>query len=425
MISEIIVQRLLSASIETACAGALVLLVATWMIRRSPRAAAVLWLVVLLKPLLTLAGGAIVGLPIPASMTAPLRRAGSSVELTRVVRGSPESSSSETTQERRPAQTIVWAWLAGLAMVLGRTVRDRMRLRRIVACSHPPSGELADAYARLTRGISSAPELVVCDALEGPAIAGVVRPFILVPSWMEVRAGGTQIDWILRHELRHAAARDTIGIAVREIALAAFWFHPVVWLAARKWEAATELACDRDVVGSDAEAVDYADVLYGILLNVRQRQRVRMATGLFATRSSIGTRIAALVEEPLRRQSRGAPVIAAVLAVALVTLGGEAADRKHHKGRFEEVNDDRSMLMDWDGVFEFSGPDADVERLSAGGWIDFRETVSGRTRSLHIAGTGAGPRRAWTINGREVQPDEEMRVFEKQMTSRMRKAMGK
>src|SRR6185295_3961419 len=95
--------------------------------------------------------------------------------------------------------------------------------------------------------------------VDGPAIARIVHPVILIPEWMERGGDDDQIRWTLRHELGHAAARDTIAIALREAALVLFWFHPLIWVASRAWESAAELACDREVIDSDREAVSYAD----------------------------------------------------------------------------------------------------------------------------------------------------------------------
>ena len=65
MTSVLLVQRLLTASVETAIAALVVLAFSALALRRAPRIVALLWLVVLAKPLLTLMAGAMLPIPLP------------------------------------------------------------------------------------------------------------------------------------------------------------------------------------------------------------------------------------------------------------------------------------------------------------------------------------------------------------------------
>jgi beta-lactamase regulating signal transducer with metallopeptidase domain len=410
-----LIDRLLAASIETVAAASIVFLIGAVAVRRAPRLVALLWLVVLVKPLLTLAGVSLVPVRLPAS--APVRV--TSDINSRVTGNGPASRAEEISRSRNPAAAVAAIWLAGVALALGRTVYDRLRLRRIVAQSRTASPRLLEAFARARVG-AQLPRLDVrvSDALDGPAIGGVFRPVILIPAWMDTGADDHQLDWALRHELRHATAHDTTAIALRELSLIAFWFHPLIWLAARRWESATELACDRDVVTSDAEAVDYADALYRTLLNVRLQPRLQLASGLFATRSKIGTRIAALVERPLApKVGRPALALAAAIAVVVISLGADlsASDHKHHRGDYIEVVDGDTVAIRYEGEMDLG---ARVERLI--GFIEMRETRDGVTRELRLDGDKDGIRRRYRIDGREAPPDDS---FERVVTAQLRKLM--
>jgi hypothetical protein len=183
---------------------------------------------------------------------------------------------------------------------------------------------------------------------------------------------------------------------LREASLIAFWFHPAVWLAAHRWEVAAELACDRDVVSNDDEAVDYADALYRTLLNVRQQKRLAFASGLFATRSKIGARIAALIERPLPPRSGRAAVVAAfIITAGVIAIGGGFAKTGRHRGHIEEINDERSLVIDYHD---------DI--------ADFRETRRGTTRHLRIN----GGRRTYDVNGQAAPVDP---AFEARMRAQM------
>ncbi len=413
--TALLLPRLLAASVETAIAALFVLAVSALALRRAPRLVALLWLVVLVKPLLTLAAGSLLPVRMPR-LVPPVEV---NADVTKVVTRRGDAQHEETTTTRRdPERLALGIWLASVALLLARAGYHRARLRAILSGTRAASPRILEMCDRIGGRI---PRIRISDTLDGPAIGGALRPVILIPAWMDKRADDMQLEWSLRHELRHATARDTLAIALRELALIAFWFHPCVWLAAARWEGATELACDRDVVTSDAEAVDYADALYRTLLNVRRQRRLQLATGLFATRSKIGARIAALVERPLAPRIGPAGVTAAAAAGLLViAVGADCAWQApaHHHGNIEEVNGERTCSVRYGGTFTFKGDLIDT--VSPGGFLSIEERSGTATRTLSINGTEKGIVRRYEINGRAAPYDP---AFERSMTTEVRNGM--
>lgn len=408
----LLIDRLLFASVETAVLALVVLAITAAVRGCAPRLAALLWLVVLAKPLLTLTGIAVIRVPIPAS--APMLRQATARDVVVTGTVTPQQQVVRTEGTNRAA-ILLAIWGAGAAIALARALADRWQLRRLVRASRAPSSELARLYEQL----AGKPRLFVSPTLDSPAIAGAVRPVILIPAWMETRADATQLLWALRHELRHAAARDTLGIALRDLALVFFWFHPLVRLAAAKWEAATELACDRELVANDVEAVDYADALYRTLLHVRTQKRLRLAPGLFATRSKIGARIAALIERPLSSRRAGRLTIAAatLFAIAAIAVGGDAGMRSRYgRGHLEEVQDGLTVSLRYEGAIEISGPRGLVTGISAGGFVFFREEREGTIRELSLEPEDGEVVRFYRVDGKGATMDSAGHQFELRMT---------
>jgi len=369
-----LIERLFFASLEFAALALFLGSLVFFLRLRSARLISLLWLLVLTKPLVSLA----IGSPVPVvQLLAPPSRELSTmpvetVDLTnqRVPQKTPveirfahtpfdthdrttetreeareqsseEGSASITSQlwpfrlpEIRAAHLIVAIWLAGIAYFAIVELLRQFRTRRLVASSLPPSAELSTHLARLARQISGRriPSLRVTDQLESPALVGVFRPVILIPSWLadEGKTNMSTLTWTLRHELMHWKLGDPIANSIPRLAQILFFFHPAAWWASKRWRVAMELACDRALVATEADAQAYAEGLYHILSAMHNRRRPALSSSLFATRTQIGRRIKVLLNAPLDSSARlSAMMVVGVILLSAVSLliGGRFTHR--------------------------------------------------------------------------------------------------
>jgi len=83
------------------------------------------------------------------------------------------------------------------------------------------------------------------------------RPVVLLPSgaetWPEDR-----LRSVLLHEMAHVKRRDWACHRLADVTCALYWFHPLVWLTARRLRAESEVACDDLVLSSGIAAPEYA-----------------------------------------------------------------------------------------------------------------------------------------------------------------------
>ena len=226
---------------------------------------------------------------------------------------------------------LLCIWLTGVAIMLLRAAMVRRQLTQIFHGCRVPDRSTLELFSTIAASmqIRRPPQLRVTDAVESPALVGSWRPTVLIPSWMAAQSSRhspsaeadgprsvpttdaaaekitnscssnqSALAWSLRHELTHWKHGDLWLIRLRELTQAVFFFHPAAWWAGRQLELAIEIACDRSVIATDAEAADYAQRLYQILEAVRYRRRPALASGLFATRSQIARRLVMLVETP-------------------------------------------------------------------------------------------------------------------------------
>jgi beta-lactamase regulating signal transducer with metallopeptidase domain len=338
---QTVLARLLFASVEVVALALLAAALLRWL-RPSPRIAALCWAAVLVKPLVSLAiGSPIVLWELERPAAAAVERAPAVARLPSALRCVPDpvlaesepvaprptnvgvaasntthpsasidSVASETVsapaQRRLPSTTaiLLCAWSVGVALMLLRGARDRLRLRWLLLRCTPAPAELRALARRVASplGLRTLPELRVSSSLPSPACVGVVRPAVLLPEWMLEAPHRALLLWSLRHELVHFKRWDGALLFLRELALTAFFFHPVIWWVARRLELSLELACDAEIVRSPRQAQVYAERLLAIRELARGERSLALAA--FVVRTKLHERIRALVREPTRRATR-------------------------------------------------------------------------------------------------------------------------
>lgn len=251
------------------------------------------------------------------------------------------------------AQVVAGFWLFGIGALLLWAVVDRIRLSQLVRCAEEPDAALRAVYARCAAPLRARalPRVRITERFESPAIAGVVRPVILLPKWLATEPSGMKTYWAIRHELMHWRHGDPVANAIRNLAQVLFFFHPVVWWAGRKWEEAMEFACDRALVESESDVANYAEQLFAMLAEVHTRRRHALPSGLFATRTQIGQRLTLLLQNSLRVPARlSRKALCAIVLAGLCTVlfgtqfGGVTHAQQTTPGvRTLQFPEDRSM----------------------------------------------------------------------------------
>lgn len=82
----------------------------------------------------------------------------------------------------------------------------------------------------------------------GPAVSGVLRPKIIVPSDFDSRYTPQEQELILAHERMHVRRGDLVVNALCALARCIFWLNPLVHVAAGAIRLDQELACDAAVM---------------------------------------------------------------------------------------------------------------------------------------------------------------------------------
>jgi HEAT repeat protein len=150
---------------------------------------------------------------------------------------------------------------------------------------------------------------------------GWIRPAVLIPidaaEWTSER-----LRVVLLHELAHVKRGDWATQIIAQIACAAYWFNPFVWIAARCQRIERERACDATVVAAGTCASSYANHLLEIARSRMEPAWSSLPAVAMARRSQLEGRLVAILDPHTRRvgtrAGRGLAVVATIGAVFLL-----------------------------------------------------------------------------------------------------------
>lgn len=209
------------------------------------------------------------------------------------------------------------AWLCGVALFLlpvGIGLRQMRSLRRD-GLPWLAGQRVVDDLAA-TMGIRHRVDVLLHESISGPMTCGVVRSVILLPSDADSWPVH-ELQSAIIHELEHVRRGDWISQCLARTVSAAYWFHPMVWIAWRHLALEAERACD-DAVLKHAEATAYADQL--VVLARRLSSAAHQPQLAMANRRDLSRRVLAVLDGAQRRGRAGVPWVIAASAVAVVVV---------------------------------------------------------------------------------------------------------
>jgi TonB family protein len=192
---------------------------------------------------------------------------------------------------------------------------------------------LANAARRAIRLVRSARKLDgsirVSDDAAGPLAWSFGNGAIILPaqsgSW-----SADEMSAVVRHEAAHVARRDCQALLVAELACAVYWFHPMVWYAARRMRIEQEHAADDCVLQEGILPADYAMGLVS-MASADHREQLLAGAGV---RSLLAVRIEAILDRTRRRTMLNRRLALSSAAAALLValpLAAMQAERQVYK----------------------------------------------------------------------------------------------
>jgi beta-lactamase regulating signal transducer with metallopeptidase domain len=268
-------------------------------------------------------------LPTPAAPLIPTRgtagRSGTvAAPATRAIAGERTQVAAATPTARSWSllEILLAGWLAGVTLVLAAYVVARVQVARIARRAAPVTApdwlglrDVLAAQLDLDRHVT----LLTLAGQAMPMTWGTWHPVILLPAdadqWSETRRHD-----VLLHELAHVERRDCLTHLIAVLATAVYWFHPLVWVAARGLRVERERACDDRVIAGGARPSEYAEHLLEIAHAFAARPATAFASLAMARPSHLATRLLDVLDAQRRRDAltRRLALPGAIVAAFLV-----------------------------------------------------------------------------------------------------------
>ena len=242
-----------------------------------------------------------------AAATKPLDLAASQHAVAPETSPATETSSiADRIRNTDPLTILLVTWLAVVLVITASLAFAALSLRRIVRNSIPLTGrEWLDTVWEISDriGLEKAPRLLQSRETKMPFACGTLHPTIVLPveseGWSAERRSA-----VLLHELAHVRRRDLAGHTLGRITCAVYWFHPLVWTAAKRLRSESERACDDLALMCGTRAADYAEHLLDIVTSVRG-DRTPMVALAMARRKEFEGRMLAILDPQARRSTPG------------------------------------------------------------------------------------------------------------------------
>ncbi|HJP86602.1 MAG TPA: M56 family metallopeptidase [Gemmatimonadaceae bacterium] len=228
---------------------------------------------------------------------------------------------------------IVFIWAIVVIAIAASLGYAAMLVKRIVNRARPLTSEdwlnpLYEVSDRLS--LEEPPRLLRSDDAKMPFACGVVTPTIVLPAECDTWSLDRRRA-VLLHELAHVRRHDLVGHTLGRLACAFYWFHPLVWTAAKQLRSESERACDDLALACGARATDYAEHLLDIVTSVKRDATPSVALAM-ARRKEFEGRMLAILDPDLRHSSpsrrQSAALIGSLALISLVVGAAAPAPRQ-------------------------------------------------------------------------------------------------
>lgn len=248
---------------------------------------------------------------------------------------------------------IVFAWIAGVAVLLMRMAGGLSHVRRLqVQARALDSSRWQAAAERIASrlGVRIHVHVVESPLVDSPTAVGWLRPVILLPIAALANLTPPQLEAILAHELVHIRRHDYLVNLAQTVAETLLFFHPGVWWVSAQMRLEREHCCDDVAVQLTGDPVNYAEAL----AELEAWRSCRTTLALAAVDGSLTGRVRRLLKVPTAHEARslGWGITLVLTMVLTVVTGGIYVSSSGTRGGVQVASPDSA-----EGIEPIASPD--------------------------------------------------------------------
>jgi beta-lactamase regulating signal transducer with metallopeptidase domain len=217
---------------------------------------------------------------------------------------------------------LVELWFVGVVLLSLRSAGgillvERLRRRETT----PVTKDLLELCMALQQRMRLARVVRYCESLhlDAPAVAGCIRPVVLLPMSVVTGLTEAQLEAVIAHELAHIRRYDALVNLFQVGVETLLFYHPAVWWLGKRVRVEREHCCDDEAVVLCGSPVTYARAL-AQLADSKAAPQLSMAVN----RSPLVARIARLLGAHAAAEVRGASLSVGILCLSAALLAGSA-----------------------------------------------------------------------------------------------------
>lgn len=216
-------------------------------------------------------------------------------------------------------------WLLGGCVLAAAVVYQILYVGRIRAHSHPVPDAIEDLLTECQTNIALRRKIVIkqSDIMPSPAVCGLFRPTVLIPSLLMEKLDMEKLRAVLLHELGHIQRHDLWVNMIQTILQLFYFYNPFVRLANHWIRRTREQANDEHVLWHlNGRRQNYSATLLDIAAAALARPALAMRMiGVAEPKTQLHERITLIMKKPLPKNSKiGNLGIAALVLVGLLLL---------------------------------------------------------------------------------------------------------
>ncbi len=261
---------------------------------------------------------------------------------------------------------IFIAWLFGVLVLLAGFIRRIASIKKLITQSKPASERLVEMVHTCQKriGVKGLVELRLSNNMVSPAVCGLFRHVIIVPTGLLEKMERSKLAMVLMHELSHVKRADLWVNLIQTILQIFYFYNPFVWAANAYIRRVREQAVDEMVLTHlNGETAGYSNTLIDVAEKAFSRPQFRLATvSIIESKSKLKERIKIMLSKPIPKDTKigfaglvlviTAAAVMLPMAKAAKTVGKMAEDRKATEASFT-AKLDNGVTVELVGICEY------------------------------------------------------------------------